>query len=104
MLHALQELADSDGVVVNHHDIGIHGLNVLVNLVEPKSLLLGLFVCGGIVGDSALRILAETCVRGMALESEVECLDGGAHGGKLLHKVETNLGVSSGLVNMGADE
>ena len=53
ILYLLDELIDHDGVVINHDDVGIHGIHILLELVKAKPLLLRVLVGCSIVLDNA---------------------------------------------------
>jgi hypothetical protein len=104
VLHRLHELVDDEGIIVDHHNVRTHHLKVVVNLIEPESLLLGILVRSCIVLVDTRGSLAVAGGILVALEAIVEELDTRGESGGLLEKVMGNLGVSGDLINVRADE
>ena len=67
---------DDKRVVIDHDNVWIHHLKVLVNLVETKPLLLRILIRRCVVGDNSSRDLANKLTLGMALKPEMIRLHG----------------------------
>ena len=105
VLDGLQELVHHDGIVVDHDNIGRHGLDVLLELIEAKSVLAGLLVGRRVV----LHDIREWAngLRGTnrrPLEAKVKNLDNRVQRRQLLQKVVRHLRVPRRLLRVRADQ
>lgn len=104
VLHRLNELGNRVWIIIDHHDIGVDHLQVLVNLIVSKPLLLGIFIRSRVIRNYTLRILSHGRTIRMTLESKVKRLDLGRQSRQLLYQIVAYLGVTRCLINVCTDE
>ena len=104
ILHGVDEPSNDHRVIVDHDHIRSDHLQILMDLVEAKSLLLRILIGCCVIGYNAIGDLADVLALRMALKSKVKGLDLRRKRGSLSQQIGHDLRVSSRLIDVSANE
>ena len=104
ILHRGNEARNDHRVIVDHDHVGADHLQILVDLIEPKSLLLRILIRSGIICYDTLGHLTDVLTLRMALKPEMKGLYLWSQSGCLCQEIRHHLGVSRSLIDVSAHE
>ena len=104
IFHRLNEPVNNQGIIVDHHYVRIDHIKILVDLVESKSLLLRILICGRVICHNTLRNRTKILARRVALKSEMIRPHIGSELRKLSKQIIHHLRIPGRLIHMSANK
>ena len=105
-LQGLQEPVHHQGIIVDHHNVGLHHIHILLELVETKSLLARLLVQSRIILNHTCweNTQGLVCARHGSLKPKMIDLQKRLKRGELLQQIVAHLGIPRHLLGVRADQ